>query len=1521
MKLFSEKVQPTFTSSDLNILTVESFEEIFFDVYEFEINGSKFIAEKTANYKGSPVVSIPVVIGSNEYSAPFVLVEGKFEVLFNENNKIFTRPSKLKPIRAGWLERHDILEDVASAKQYSLDESELEIKGKINTKINDNVIKGVNKALSRIGNVKKDIDSDISALKETINTKFVDAEQKVKDYYDSKISLVEATLAGMQNAPPVSKYKHLIEESKSGLLAKISGIKTDTSDIIEEKAPWDKNVIIDPGKVQKDIEKNLNQSFRQQIISLKKSVEMMGGGGSVAKQFAAGGTMNGELNVVGNILSGGTNLNDIFATRTGNVDGSGAADYLTVWSDTDTIGNSIAFQETSQGSTGLTTQLSIAGDLSAMGTLSAFNAKFGSESVIINGLSGTIIASGSLSAGNVSLSCGSIYTCCGGAVHTCCIIPDADYGLCICGDACICGGACAVCLSASCNMFTDTITPFLSTSLTIASSISAQGTLSAAGGISTDTIGPLTSKGGDDEVTIAAGHLRIGKDGRGSLSAADINAGSITPLLSTPIAIHGGLSSQGLSAVDIGAATITPLLSTPIAIHGGLSATGLSAEDIGVATITPLLSTPIAIHGGLSATGLSAEDIGVATITPLLSTSIIIHGGLSAHGLSGSDLTVTGNISAGGTLSATDGKFGNSTITMQGDAGNLYASNCIASGQLICSPDICTCAFESCAMDFNVYLSTETTFVGNLCAAIGEGGCNCKVGIGVCPTEKLTVGGNILLKSGGLGAGGLVAAGGLSACSTNRGFVSAGRDLANIFAISTSNVDGSGIANYLPVWSDTDTIGSSIACQWTGSEPELTVAGNLTATGGIGTAGGLSAINTLSANNYFAGSVGIGTNTPDYALDVAGDIGVDQYIYHNGDTDTSIKFSTNAQTFQAGNLSFLDLDKKGSAPHEVTINDGSNNIDFVVKGTDNNPGMKFDASVNRLGINGVGNPSYELDVAGDIGLSEYIYHKGDDDTYIQFETDKINLSAGGSAGITLDGVTNRVGIGTIAPNEALTVVGNISATDGISTAGGLSAINTLSANNYFAGNVGIGITAPTEKLTVVGNISSSGTITSGDGEIKDCLNVGRLTVNNAGLGSNDFRVEGTSTQYLLFADANQNKVGIGISAPTEKLTVAGNTYMTGGLSAINDHLTSGLSATNYFAGSVGIGTNVPTEKLTVSGNLTATGGISIAATTNGFVSAGRDLANIFAISTSNVDGSGIANYLPVWSDTDTIGSSIACQWTGSEPQLTVAGAITATAGINTAGGLSAINTLSANNYFAGNVGIGTTNPTQKLTVVGNISGTGTLSATGAIVTKNNIYAARVCGTTCVRSAYVCSTGDICAGSGYSVHGSYICGASCIQSDGDICAPYGTVCGSYGCFDTLYKSSGSFHIDHPLESKKDTHKLVHSFIEGPQADNIYSGVVQLTSGSATINIDNCANMTEGTFVALNRCTRTFANNESNWDLVRSRVSGNIVTVESCVSDSTADVSWMVIGERQDPHMYSSKNPLTNSEGQIIVEPEI
>jgi hypothetical protein len=135
--------------------------------------------------------------------------------------------------------------------------------------------------------------------------------------------------------------------------------------------------------------------------------------------------------------------------------------------------------------------------------------------------------------------------------------------------------------------------------------------------------------------------------------------------------------------------------------------------------------------------------------------------------------------------------------------------------------------------------------------------------------------------------------------------------------------------------------------------------------------------------------------------------------------------------------------------------------------------------------------------------------------------------------------------------------------------------------------------------------------------------------------------------------------------------------------------------------------------------------------------------------------------------------------------------------------------------------------------------------------------------------------------------------------------------------SLSKGSGSFKIDHPLENKKDSHYLVHSFVESPQANNIYRGKVQLVNGSATINLDEESTMTEGTFVLLNRDIHTYTSNESDWDAVRGSVEGNILTIECQNSESDAIVSWLVIGERHDQHMYDTS--WTNENGKVIVEP--
>lgn len=134
---------------------------------------------------------------------------------------------------------------------------------------------------------------------------------------------------------------------------------------------------------------------------------------------------------------------------------------------------------------------------------------------------------------------------------------------------------------------------------------------------------------------------------------------------------------------------------------------------------------------------------------------------------------------------------------------------------------------------------------------------------------------------------------------------------------------------------------------------------------------------------------------------------------------------------------------------------------------------------------------------------------------------------------------------------------------------------------------------------------------------------------------------------------------------------------------------------------------------------------------------------------------------------------------------------------------------------------------------------------------------------------------------------------------------------------LSKGSGSFKINHPLESKKQTHHLVHSFVESPQANNIYRGKVELQNGTAQINLDDVSSMTQGTFEALNRDIHVYTTNESDWDAVKGNITGNILTIECQNPNSNALVSWLVIGERQDQHMYETN--WTDDNGKVIVEP--
>ena len=83
-------------------------------------------------------------------------------------------------------------------------------------------------------------------------------------------------------------------------------------------------------------------------------------------------------------------------------------------------------------------------------------------------------------------------------------------------------------------------------------------------------------------------------------------------------------------------------------------------------------------------------------------------------------------------------------------------------------------------------------------------------------------------------------------------------------------------------------------------------------------------------------------------ITVHDDILVGEYIKHKGDVNTRIYFTDDRLRFQAGGIDFVGMHKKSSAPHLVTINNGSNNIDFQIKDNDGDTLFKTDADGDNV---------------------------------------------------------------------------------------------------------------------------------------------------------------------------------------------------------------------------------------------------------------------------------------------------------------------------------------------------------------------------------------------------------------------------------------------------------------------------------------------------------------------------------------------------------------------------------------------
>ena len=472
-----------------------------------------------------------------------------------------------------------------------------------------------------------------------------------------------------------------------------------------------------------------------------------------------------------------------------------------------------------------------------------------------------------------------------------------------------------------------------------------------------------------------------------------------------------------------------------------------------------------------------------------------------------------------------------------------------------------------------------------------------------------------------------------------------------------------------------------------------------------------------------AGNVGIGTTSPQTELHVKG---------NNGWGEVRVE----GQTFASGHGASLEFYSEGTALADIYASTDKH-LYFRTNGTSER--MRITSS-GRLGI-GTTNPAYHIHgLSAESGWGYSFQNAtGDEDV-------NVYMSHGGGYGIAVDSTENT------SDKYLLKLSGG--------TGGGTGIGSVTRMIVTAAGNVGIGTTSPAYKLDVAGTA-----------EFQDYIRITNT---------------GGSQKILL---GNQDSAGV--DNPSVILAANGNTYIGGGDSWTEGGGNYDYTATFTDSGNVGIGTTSPNQKLHLYG-----GNISI--------DNSSDVALIFAKSGASkyewyLDN--VANNFGLydrgnsaWRFNVTNSGNVGIGITNPLDKLQVQGNVAVPSGVIYNGAASNSAGLGLNNaYFdasgyygirffsslatvgsqtermritnTGNVGIGTTSPSEKLEVNGNVKANSFIAAKDAGIyifsdtvdasSSEDIFSiSNQHGSQAFRVTFVCSTSGMSVAKTFEVVHSY-----------------------------------------------------------------------------------------------------------------------------------------------------------------------